>query len=113
VCFNQYKLGEGFLSSKVPGSGKTLLWQRIGGVPAAGHAGGGYSSNPKVVSGAACTRVGVQAGSLTIDAAVGAKCPTRDQRDYLRHGACDIEAFEFGGTIFTPSAWVYLPLVRR
>lgn len=35
-------------------------------------------------------------GSAAINAAVGAACPTTDQRGFARVGSCDIGAFEFG-----------------
>ncbi len=37
-------------------------------------------------------------GSAAINAAVPAACPSTDQRGFGRVGACDIGAFEFGGT---------------
>ncbi len=40
----------------------------------------------------------LQAGSAAINAAVAASCPATDQRGFGRQGACDIGAFEFGGT---------------
>jgi hypothetical protein len=43
-------------------------------------------------------------GSEAINAGKAAGCPTTDQRGYSRQGACDIGAFEFGGTAPAPSA---------
>lgn len=40
----------------------------------------------------------LQTGSAAINAGKAAGCPTTDQRGYSRSGACDIGAFEFGGT---------------
>lgn len=43
-------------------------------------------------------------GSEAINGADAAVCPPADQRGFGRQGACDIGAFEFGGTAPAPSA---------
>ena len=74
-------------------------------------------ANPKLLAlagnGGPTETMALQTGSPAINAAVEARCPARDQRGYVRQGACDIGAFEFGGSVFNPRDWVFLPLVRH
>lgn len=53
------------------------------------------------------------AGSPAIDAGKTDACPGLDQRGASRSGRCDIGPFEFEGTFSVPTAWTYLPLLRR
>lgn len=46
----------------------------------------------------------LQEGSAAINAGVPASCPVADQRGFTRQGACDIGAFEFGGTAASMSS---------
>jgi predicted outer membrane repeat protein len=55
----------------------------------------------------------LQAGSPAINYAVASKCPAFDQRGFVRQDSCDIGPFEYGGLTFTPSAWLYLPSIRK
>lgn len=55
----------------------------------------------------------LQPGSPAIDAGNESACTALDQRDYTRVGTCDIGAYEYGGAPFTPTDFVYLPLVLR
>jgi len=55
----------------------------------------------------------LQGGSPAINAANPARCSGLDQRGFIRQGACDIGAFEFGGLPFVPTDWIYLPVVRK
>jgi hypothetical protein len=57
--------------------------------------------------------VALRSGSPAIDAAVQSACPDRDQRGYLRSGACDSGSYEYDGHPFVPSDWIYLPAVTR
>lgn len=66
--------------------------------------GGGNLSNTPAGIGALADNGGpththaLQAGSAAINAGLVAGCPATDQRGYSRAGACDIGAYEFGGT---------------
>ncbi len=53
------------------------------------------------------------AGSPAINAGSPASCPGLDQRGYTRAGACDVGAYEFGGSPFAPTRRMYAPAVRR
>lgn len=53
----------------------------------------------------------LQPGSPAIKAANPAQCPSLDQRCYTRNGICDIGAFEFNGTPWSPDHFVYLPVI--
>jgi hypothetical protein len=55
----------------------------------------------------------LQAGSPAVDAGNPATCPSLDQRGYLRLGACDIGAYELGGSPFVVGFWLFNPLVLR
>ena len=53
------------------------------------------------------------AGSPAINYGLAAYCLPFDQRGYIRPGTCDSGAYAYGGTVFVPSAWEYLPLISR
>ncbi len=53
------------------------------------------------------------AGSPARDTGNPAACPARDQRGYVRNGHCDIGAYEYGGTVFTPTSRLWAPLLQR
>jgi predicted outer membrane repeat protein len=52
-------------------------------------------------------------GSAAIEHGNPAYCPMTDQRRYYRSGVCDTGAYEYNGYRLVPSAWLYLPLLRR
>lgn len=52
-------------------------------------------------------------GSPAIDGGYAPLCPGLDQRDYTRGTPCDIGAYEFLGTPFRPTKFLYLPVIRR
>jgi predicted outer membrane repeat protein len=57
--------------------------------------------------------VALGSNSAAIDHAVASACPNRDQRGYMRSGACDSGAFEYNGQPFTPSHWAYMAAITR
>jgi hypothetical protein len=68
---------------------------------------------PLANNGGATQTMALLQNSPAIDAGNPATCPVWDQRGYVRQGPCDIGAYEFGGTPFVPTHFVYLPLVLR
>lgn len=67
----------------------------------------GINADPKLGAlannGGPTQTMSLGAGSAAINVAVPSNCSLKDQRGYYRHDACDIGAFEYGGTPNPPT----------